>query len=224
VALALAACTAPAAAADRDALWPEIDAYFPLGEQTRLMLLAAGNWMGGELQDRTLGAHLDVTLTPVFRRRLLAGDWERNRYLWMRLGYRYINSPHDMPAAGGFKENRGIFEMTGRTPPLAGGLEWIGRFRWDARDVNDVGSNRYRLRVQVEKAFDWSGRAVIPFVNAETFYDTRFDAWSRQRYQVGAEIVLNDRWRVEPAFNYQADSRSEPTVLRAIGLTFKYFH
>jgi hypothetical protein len=31
-----------------------------------------------------------------------------------------------------------------------------------------------------------------PYVGAEVLYDTRYDAWSQQRYEVGVEIVLSD--------------------------------
>jgi hypothetical protein len=171
-----------------------------------------------------LGAHLDVTLTPAFRRNLVEGDWQRNRYLWMRIGYRYGRSLGDLEERDPYREHRGIFELTGRTPPLAGGLEFVSRFRWDARDVNDVDSNRYRLRLQIEKSLMYQGRAVVPYVNAEAFYDTRYDAWIRERYQLGAEIGLHPNWRIEPALTYQSDERATPARIIALGLTLKYFH
>ena len=202
-----------------------------LGERTRLFLLATGSIYdppggsgGTQFQDMQLGVHLDVTLVPVFRPELGKGDWQRGRYLWMRIGYRYGRSLGGTEDTDPYRENRGIFELTSRSPPLAGGLEFIGRFRWDARDINDQYSNRYRLRLQVEKAFDWSGRAVIPFVNAETFYDTRYDTWNRQRYQLGAEFGLDKSWRIEPSLYRQNDSRSEPSRVNALGLVLKYFH
>jgi hypothetical protein len=65
---------------------------------------------------------------------------------------------------------------------------------------------------------------VIPFANAETFYDTRFDTWNRQRYQVGVEVELNRAWRMEPSLYRQNDSRSEPSRVNALGLALKYFH
>jgi hypothetical protein len=141
----------------------------------------------------------------------------------MRVGYRYGRSLGDMEDTNPYREQRGIFELTGRTPPLAGGLEYVTRFRWDARDINDVDSNRYRLRLQVEKSLSYEGHGVVPYVNAEAFYDTRYDAWIRERYQAGVEIQLTQKWRVEPAVTYQSDSRSTPERINALGLTLKYF-
>jgi hypothetical protein len=221
----------PATADTSNQFWPELDAYFGLSERMRLYLMTTASRaeqtasQSGEasVQDMQLGAHLDVTLTPAFRRTLVEGDWQRNRYLWMRIGYRYGRSLGDLEAADPYREHRGIFELTGRTPPLAGGLEYVSRFRWDSRDVNDVHSNRYRLRLQVEKSLSYDGRAVVPFVNAEAFYDTRYDAWIRERYQVGAEIQLNPRWRIEPSLAYQSDERATPARINALALALKYF-
>jgi hypothetical protein len=225
-------CLAVAApAAESNQFWPELDAYFNLGERTRLFVLGTasvydppGSAGSTQFQDMQLGVHLDVTLAPLLRPDLLKGDWQRNRYLWMRIGYRYGRSLGGIEDTDPYREQRAIFELTGRTAPLAAGLELVGRFRWDARDFNDDYSNRYRFRFQLEKAFQLDGRALVPFANAETFYDTRFDTWNRRRYQVGAEFELSRAWRIEPSFSRQNDSRSEPARVNALGLVLKYFH
>ena len=49
----------------------------------------------------------------------------------------------------------------------------------------------------------------MPYVGAEALYDTRYDAWSQQRYEVGVEIVLDDHWRLEPHYLRQDDVRQE---------------
>jgi len=227
---ALALAAMPTLADETSEFWPEFDAYFKLGERTRLFLSASAaraeetQVEGGRTQDEDvqLGVNLDVTLTPVFRPDLAQGDWQRNRYLWMRVGLRYGTSVGNTDA--GYREVRGILELTGRTPPLAGGLEFVLRARWEARDVDGSYSNRYRLRLQVEKSIQVAGHTVVPFANAEDFYDTRFDTWNRQRYQLGAEVELNRTWRLEPSLIRQNDSRSQPAHVDAFGLTLKYFH
>jgi hypothetical protein len=232
LAAALSCAAVPAVADTSTQFWPELDAYFKLTERTRLCLMATasraeqapGQSGGSSRQDMQVGAHLDVTLSPLFRPDLAEADWQRNRYLWMRIGYRYGRSLGSLDETNPYREQRGIFELTSRTPPLAGGLEYVGRFRWDARDVNDVDSNRYRLRLQVEKSFVYQGHAVVPFANAEIFYDTRYRDWIRERYQLGAEIGLHPSWRLEPALAYQSDSHATPGRIYALGLTLKYFH
>ena len=229
--VALACAALPARADTRNEFWPELDLYVPLGERTRLFAAVAATraeetqttGQATQYQDVAAGVHLDVTLVPILRKDLAQADWQRNRYLWMRVGYRYGRSIGDAERDDRFREQRGIFEITGRTRPLMGDLEFIGRLRWDARDVNDRHSDRYRVRLAVEKSLRAGGRALVPFANAEAFYDTRFDAWNRQRYQAGAEVELDRHWRVEPSLVRQNDSRSQPARVNALAVAFKYF-
>jgi hypothetical protein len=62
-----------------------------------------------------------------------------------------------------------------------------------------------------------------PYARAEWFYDTRFDTWSRQRYQLGVEIELDKTWRIEPYYAF--DKNSHPVVgqVNRLGLVLKYF-
>lgn len=46
-------------------------------------------------------------------------------------------------------------------------------------------------------------------MNVEPFYDSRYDAVVRWRYEAGIEIVMNAHWRVEPHYLRQEDSQSE---------------
>ena len=64
------------------------------------------NKSGGSKDSRTpqVGANLDYTLEPVFRPALWEADWERDRYLWMRVGCTYLGNPDGWSG----EENRGI--------------------------------------------------------------------------------------------------------------------
>jgi hypothetical protein len=212
--------------------WPEFNAYLKLNERTRAYLLATssrtdtGDGPNGAWSSRTqgtLGAHLDYSLTPVLRPDLLDRDWARNRYLWMRVGYQYSSSLNDSDSDTGFHENRGVFQVTGRTPPLAGDLEWIARARWDLRDRNGQDSSLYRLRLGFERQFDLHAHAVVPYFHAETIYDTRYDAWKQQRYQAGVEVTLSGPWRIKPYLEARNDNLSQPAHVRAFGLILQYY-
>ena len=100
----------PARAGDsRTEFVPEVDAYVKLGDRTRLFLFGALNQgLSDGATDGTVGVHLDVTLMPVFRPRLRESDWERERYLWVRVGYVLAGSldePDNTPL-----EHRMVFE------------------------------------------------------------------------------------------------------------------
>ena len=222
---------AGAPAESRDEFWPELNAYLKLNERTRIYLLAAftqaeqtpGRGGPTRYQDSLYGAHIEYSLTPVLRANLRDEDWARNRYLWVRAGYVYTRSNGDAETTDRFRENRGVFELNGRTLPLAAGLEVTARARLDARDRNGTESQRYRMRLGLEKIFDVGGRTVVPYVDAENFYDTRYNTWDRQLYRAGAEIDIAPSWRIEPYLGLQKDSRSEPSTTRIFGLALKYY-
>lgn len=212
--------------------WPELDAFLTLNSRARVFLLATTTRVDQEgrrgfpldpVTDGTLGAHLDFSLTPSLRKGLLEQDWERNRYLWMRIGFQHARSLRDADATSEFRENRGVFELSGRTPTLGGGVALYSRLRWDLRDRNDEHSNLYRVRLGIERPFDLLGRAAVPYATAETIYDTRYSEWKQQRYQLGMELGLTERWRMEPYLEMRVDRRSEPARVYALGLAFKYF-
>jgi hypothetical protein len=205
--------------------WPEINGFFNLGERARLMLLASDEFLeetnksGGSKESRTpqAGVNLDYTLKPVLRTALRDEDWERDRYLWMRIGYTYLGNSDGWSNG----ENRGILELNAREP-LADGLWLTNRLKWDMRDVDGDYSNRYRVRLGMEKEFIVAGRKWVPYVDAESYYDTRYDYWNRQYYRSGVEIVASNRWRIEPYVGYQYDNSSGPEHIYVLGLILKY--
>ena len=222
---------APARAEDRNEFWPELNAYLKVNDRTRLFLQAAFTWAEKtpspsgptRYEDSLYGAHVDYALTPVLRQHLREEDWARNRYLWIRVGYAYTRSNGDAEKTDHFREKRGVFELNGRTLPLAADLEFTARLRLDARDRNDQDSQRYRVRLGVERSFDVGGHVVVPYVTAENSYDSRYSTWNRQLYQSGAEVEISRSWRIEPYLALQKDSRSEPSTTRIVGLALKFY-
>jgi hypothetical protein len=119
-------------------------------------------------------------------------------------------------------EHRGVLELTARVP-APWELWLVHRGRVDLRDVDGERSARFRYRLGIEREFAVRGIALVPYAQAEVFYDTRFDAWNRQVYQAGVEVKLSERWRVEPYYLRQEDSRSSPAHVDALGLVLKYY-
>jgi hypothetical protein len=201
---------------------PEFDGYVNLSSRARLFVLAdVAHQSPNDTTTGEVGIHVDYTLQPVLRRELREADWERNRYLWVRLGYRHLgNLDHD---GGGADENRLLLETTARFE-LPRSVWLVNRLRLDFRNLDGQSSRRYRYRLGAEKEFTTdAGTPWLPYAQAEWFYDTRYDAWSRQRYQVGVEVELSKRWRIEPYFAYDKDKVPSPSGLRRWGLVFKYY-
>ena len=138
-----------------------------------------------------LGIHLDYSMAPILRGELRDADWARDRYLWVRVGYRRIASIDGR--ADGTQENRVLLEGTARFK-LPHDVWVANRIRVDLRDANDKRSNRYRYRIGAEKEFAIeSGTPFVPYAQAGWFYDTRSFAWSRQRFQTGVEVKSTRR-------------------------------
>jgi len=217
--LLLAGATAAQAGDTQTEFAPELDAYLTLSDRTRLFLL--GSLTQGLTDSSTggdVGAHLDITLAPIFRRELREADWERERYLWLRIGYQRVWNLDDREVT----ENRGVVQLTGRVP-LPWELWLVNRAAVDLRGLADGFSARFRYRLGLEREFTVGGVSIVPYARAEVFYDTRFGAWNRQLYQAGVEVKLTSHWRIEPYYARQEDQRSSPAHVNRIGLILKTY-
>jgi len=226
-ALALAAAMAASApqvrAADSSEFWPELSAFVRLDDQTRVYLDAAYA-KGQESDNRSLdlGAFLDVSIMPILREELRREDWQRNRYLWARVGYtRIFKASNGGPAD--VAEDRGVVSLYGRALlPKDTTIE--ARVRADLRWLGGDYSTRYRFRIEANREFTVAGHAVVPYVNAEWFYDTRYSGWARTLVQAGPEITVNKNFRYEIYLAWQADRLPKHETLTALGVVAKWYY
>jgi hypothetical protein len=65
------------------------------------------------------------------------------------------------------------------------------------------------------------GVTLVPYAQAEVFYDTRFGAWNRQLYQAGVELEITKHWRIEPYYAREEDQRSSTAHVDRVGLVLK---
>lgn len=227
--LALCACTAlsgPALADDerQSESVSELDAYVRLTDRFRLFASASLTQSLSEgVTDGELGAYLDVlSIKQIFPDRLLDLDWARNRYLWARVGYSFGGIHEGLRLSNGYSDKTLVAEVSGRYP-FSFGFIVVTRGRIDFRTLSGERSNRYRFRLGLEKEYTVLSRPLVPYVRAEFLYDTRFDAWNRQIYQIGAEFGLTDRFKIEAWYAFQIDTGAPPTHLDRVGLGLKYY-
>jgi hypothetical protein len=200
----LLACATVARAGDTQAEFvPELNAFLGLSQDLRLFLLGdLTQNLSEPTTDGEVGVHLDITLKPILRRRLREADWERDRYLWIRLGFQLLGNLDDVDH--GFSERRGVFEMTARLPLLSS--TWlVSRSRVDLRDLDGEFSSRIRHRLGVEHELTLGGTALVPYAQAEV------------------EIELTKHWRIEPYYARQEDQRSSPRHLDRFGFVLKTY-
>ena len=205
--------------------WPEIDAYYGLGKRTRLLFTAASTHAQenpNDIAEAQFSANFDYTLGPRLRADVPEEEWSKNRYLWTRIGYRYVTSFGG--SGSSYQENTGLAELSSRAR-LGGDVWFTDRLRVDVRNINGDWSERYRVRVGVEWETEAWKHPIVPYATAEIFYDTRYDKWSRTLYQTGVEVAINRTWRVEPYLAFQVDTpQNDTTRIFAVGLVFKYYH
>jgi hypothetical protein len=226
LALIICAALVPVAHADerQSETVPGIDAYVRLTDRFRLFGTANLAQSTSEgVTDGDVGIYLDVlSLKEILPGPVLDLDWARNRYLWGRIGYSIGGIHEGLRLRNGYSEQAFVAELSGRYP-ISNGFSVVTRARVDLRTLSGERSNRYRIRLGLEKEYTVLNRAVIPYVRAELLYDTRFDAWNRQIYQMGVEIGLNDHFRIEPWYAFQLDTAMAPEHLDRLGLTLKYY-
>jgi hypothetical protein len=204
--------------------WPELNLYQGLSPTTRLYLVTAyGTGKESTLRTLDLAGYFDVTLKPRLIQHLSVeeSDWERNKYLWLRVGFDYI-----VRAEGETRivpEYRGIVALSARAYLPEEILVEL-RARADLRWIEGDSSTRYRFRVEVNREFMAWGHPVTPWVQAEVFYDTRYDGWARQLYQAGAEVGLTEHFRLEPSVARQVDTLPDPVGLWAVALVARWYY
>ena len=220
-----AAFAATARAADTSEFWPELSAFKQLNERSRACLDAAyALGKESDVKSVDVAACLDLSLKPIARMSTgrLTDDWQRNKYLWARIGYYRVFEATDSTGVE-VAENRGVLALYGRVPlPAATWLET--RTRADFRWIGNEYSNRYRFRLDLSREFAVLDHAVVPYFNYEWFYDTRYDEWSRTLATLGAEVTASDHFRYEVYFARQADRVPERTDLNALGVVFKWYY
>lgn len=205
-------------------LWPELNGFVQLNDRARAFFdLAYALGKESDVKSGNIAAYLDVSLKPIarLRRDLLSDDWQRNKYLWARVGYDRI---FEATNSAGLEvvENRGVLALYGRVPlPAAVWLET--RTRADFRWIGSQYSNRYRFRLDLSREFAVRDRAVVPYCNFEWFYDTRYDDWARTLLTLGAEVTMTEHFRYEVYLARQADRVPEEKDLNALGVVLKWY-
>jgi hypothetical protein len=219
-ALAVVSCAAPVRAQTTQ-VWPELSVFTRLNDRMRFYFLATTVKESRTSTEGEFGPNFDFYLRPFKERKRLAGlrlDESKNRFLLVRVGYRYLDSFTDDP-----DEHRVLIEATPRYP-LKGEVLVSNRGRIEARFIDGEYSWRFRSRLSVEKEWSIGPVRMNPYVRGEVFYDSRFAAWSRTEWIAGAAFPLNRRLELEGYFDYQHDTGGNPNRrVHAVGTVLNLY-
>jgi hypothetical protein len=217
-----------ARAGDPWEFWPELNLYKRLGPTTRLYFATAyATGKESELLTLDVAGYFDLTFKPFMRDIAYKDDWRtredwrKKRYLWIRIGYDHVSKQES--GTKSTPEDRGILAAHGRFYLPAKILVEL-RARADLRWIGEDYSTRYRLRGELNRDFTVLGVVSNVFLQAECFYDTRYDGWARDLYQVGAEIALTEHFRLEPSVARQVDRLPEESGLYAFAIVARWYY
>ncbi len=100
------------------------------------------------------------------------------------------------------------------------------RYFWDMTGSSGYWEHRMLLEGtarHLERDLGLGSRVATPYVMAEFYYDSRYDAWNRQRYLFGIEWPIGKRPVLDTCYWRQNDSRSSVAHVDAVGLALNLF-
>ena len=146
-------------------------------------------------------------------------SYELSHYLTVGTAYRFGGSQWD-PARHTL-EHRVMLEATPHLP-LGAGFSLNDRNRIEARVVNGVLSERYRNRIQLERAMKLFDHRATPYLAFEDLFDTHYHQWSRKRYGLGVRVSLQRHLSLETSYARQNDRRSTPGNTNIVTCAFRF--
>ncbi|MBK9105151.1 MAG: DUF2490 domain-containing protein [Saprospiraceae bacterium] len=207
--------------------WPEVDIWYRLSPSWRLsMYVPLSKNIETKYREGSIVLQADYAWGKsrvLQNRRLL--DENRSQQMKVCLtrgGYLAAKSIDDNGEA--YQENMIFFEEHFRTPFKAH-LLVSHRIRSDLRWVGEENEFSYRIRYRLLVEREWQCKRVslVPFVNIEPYYDSRYETINRVRYIGGTSIAWTPRIAVEGNLTYQHDTRSSVTDLFALNIILHVF-
>jgi len=206
--------------------WPEIDTWLRLSPAWRLSLFVPiSQNLDTHYREGNLIPQVDYAFGKGRRQgRLMDEDRARNTKLFLlRGGYLGGKSLDDQGEA--YTEYTAFGELHLRVP-LKGGFLLSHRLRtdlrWLGKDSHDF-STRLRYRLMLEKEFGAGRVSLVPYVNVEPYYDSRYDTVNRVRLIAGSSVAWSPRAAVEVNGTYQYDSHSSTKEILALNAILHLF-
>jgi len=226
LALWLAAAATAAAEDPAKEFWPEIDTWWRVSRAWRLSLFVPiSENLETHYREGNLIPQVDFAFGKArFERRLIDDDRARQMKVFLlRGGYLGGKSLDDQGEA--YTERTAFAELHWRRP-IKGGFLLSQRLRADLRWLgqdNPEFSKRLRYRLMLEKEYTAGRASIIPYINVEPYYDSRYDTVNRVRLIPGASVAWSHYTAIEGNVTYQYDSRSSMTHVLALNIILHIF-
>ena len=202
--------------------WPEVDVWLRVSPEWRFsVFVPVSKNIETKYREGNLILQADYawgkTKRPQIRRLLDENLVQIMKPYLGRAGYLGARSLDDKGEA--YNEKMAFAEFHLRTP-FKGQVLISHRVRPECRwigDENDF-STRLRYRFMIEKEYKIRLLSLVPYVNVEPYYDSRYSTVNRIRAIGGATITWSNRYAIESNFTYQYDSKSSVTHLYALNV------
>lgn len=207
--------------------WPETDIWYRLNSSLRLSsFIAITKYYESKNRDLNITLQADYawghTKNPFFGRLQDERRAQAMKAWLIRGGFMEGQSLNDHGES--YTEDMALAEIHKRIPIKNAGLLSL-RFRSDLRWVGNSSdiSYRFRYRMMIEKEYKAGKRSIVPYVNAEPFWDSRYSTVNRIRLIGGATVGSGQLLALEGNFTYQYDSKSSVENVYAMNIILHLF-
>lgn len=207
--------------------WPEIDAWLRLSPTWRVsMFVPISKNIETAYREGNLILQADFAWghrNHVYFKRLFDENTAQvMKTFLLRGGYLGARSLDDKGAV--YNEDMAFLELHVRIP-FVGHVLFSHRLRSDLRWIGDDNtfSTRWRYRMMIEKEYEVGITSLVPYINVEPYYDSRYKTINRVRLIGGASVSWAARFALEGNITYQYDSKSSVTNLYALNIIVHVF-
>lgn len=199
---------------------PEVDSYLTVNPAFRAYFQAKDDRDGGDSTQATLGPSVQFFLKPLVRLKKISAfdlDEAKKRPLTLEVGYRYITAPGKDP------EDQMLIAATPRFP-MKGSLLITDRNRVELDWKGGVFNWRYRNKLALERTFAIFSYHLIPYVAAETFYESQYGKWSTTSLYAGCLLPVGKHVQFNPYYEHDNNTGKAPNQqVNSIGLELNLF-
>jgi hypothetical protein len=201
--------------AQTDQLLPEVDAYYKLKSNPRLLFQAKETREGGEPVSAELGPSIDFYMKPWIKLKNVTAfdlDDSKGRPVIFSIGYRYLPSP-SAPS-----KNR-LEPYVTFNFPVKGGLLLSDKNRADLDWQSGKFNWQYRNRIELERTVKIRSYHLSPYVSVELFYQSQYEKWSDTAIYAGALFPIGKRVELNTYYEHQNSTGKRPNQqLNQLGL------
>lgn len=208
-------------------LWPEVDIWYRLNPSWRLSsILPITKY--NESSGRDLNIYLQAdyawgkTKYTLYRRLVNEEEKQRMNAFMVRVGIMKGWSIGEN--ASDYTEKMFFTEFHKRIP-LKRNILLSHRFRIDTRWLGQESnfSYRFRYRIMLEKEFKAEKSSIIPYLNIEPYWDSRYSKVTRARMVCGATVSRGSHFALESNLTYQHDQTYSTENLYALNIILHVF-